>query len=199
MEWHRARIPVQAMTQDAADPTPQPSTSVQVAALAYAAGFAGRRYMDWTLDDAVQRHVDDQEVDSAGWAAAYEQGLLDRRRAVEGWLERWTTAPADYDVQGTATLAVDGTWRDRPLRRVLVQPMYERYQVDRYASGLYGAWHEDPRETERRLAEEWRQIVTFFDDGRLQPPAGGPAYGTGNPWRYGREHDLVEVVARWAP
>lgn len=143
-----------SMTQVTDSSDRAPSTSVEIAALARAAGLAGRRYMDWAWDDTVQRYVDDHEADSAAWEAAYEQGLLERRRTVEGWLERWTIAPADYDVWGTATLATEGTWHDRPLRRVLVQPMYERYQSDRYASGLYGTWAQDPREVERRLAEE---------------------------------------------
>lgn len=64
----------------------------------------------------------------------------------------------------------------------------------------YGMWNSvGVDRVGRGTAGDWRQIVTFFDDGGLQPPAGGSAYGTGNPWRYGREHDLVEAVARWIP
>lgn len=44
---------------------------------------------------------------------------------------------------------------------------------------------------------EWRQFILFRDDGEMIPPAGGRAYGTGNPWRYGPEHDAVEEAARW--
>lgn len=46
-------------------------------------------------------------------------------------------------------------------------------------------------------AGTWRHVVAFTDDGKLVPPAGGPSYGTGNPWRYGPEHDAVEEAARW--
>lgn len=48
-------------------------------------------------------------------------------------------------------------------------------------------------------AGTWRQIVAFTDDGKLVPPAGGVAYGTGNPWRHGPEHDAVEAILRWQP
>ncbi len=64
----------------------------------------------------------------------------------------------------------------------------------------YGMWNSvGVHRVGRGTTGEWRQIVTFFDDGRLQPPAGGSAYGTGNPWRHGPEHDLVEAVLRWVP
>jgi hypothetical protein len=46
-------------------------------------------------------------------------------------------------------------------------------------------------------AGTWMQIVSFTDDGRLVPPADGPSYGTGNPWRHGPLHDAVEEVLRW--
>lgn len=46
-------------------------------------------------------------------------------------------------------------------------------------------------------AGTWMQVVAFSDDGKLIPPAGGPAFGTGNPWRYGPLHDAVEEVMRW--
>jgi hypothetical protein len=141
------------MTELRVAPSISPSSSAEVAALARAAGLAGRRYMEWTLDDDVQRYADEHEADSEAWAAAYEAGLLERRRTVEGWVERWTTAPADYDTFGTSTLAVEGEWHNRTLRRILVQPAYERYQLDRYGSGLHASWSEDPREAERRLAE----------------------------------------------
>ena len=48
-------------------------------------------------------------------------------------------------------------------------------------------------------AGTWRHIVAFTDDGKLVPPAGGTTYGTGNPWRYGPNHDAVEEAARWRP
>lgn len=48
-------------------------------------------------------------------------------------------------------------------------------------------------------AGTWRQIVVFTDAGKLQPPAGGAAYGTGNPWRGGPEHRAVEEAAQWRP
>lgn len=45
----------------------------------------------------------------------------------------------------------------------------------------------------------WRQAVLFTDEGDLVPPAGGRHFGTGNPWRYGPEHDAVEEVLAWQP
>ena len=48
-------------------------------------------------------------------------------------------------------------------------------------------------------AGTWRHVVMFTNDGKLVPPAGGPSFGTGNPWRYGPEHDAVEKTASWQP
>lgn len=45
-------------------------------------------------------------------------------------------------------------------------------------------------------AGTWRQIVCFTPDGTLIPPAGGPAYGDGNAWRYGAEHDAVVAACK---
>lgn len=83
-------------------------------------------------------------------------------------------------------------------------------RADRLASALRGLGHEAQafrqydqwnsvgvHRVGRGTAGDWRQIVTFLDDGGLQPPAGGPAYGTGNPWRHGPEHDAVEEVMGW--
>ena len=129
-------------------------TNADIAALARAAGLAGRGWMDWTSDDVVQDYVMEHGADSEAWEAAYAGGLLERRRTIEGWIEHWTTAPADYDAFGTTTLAIEGDWRGRLLRRVLVHPHHDCYQVDRYGSGLHGAWDEDPREIDRRIADQ---------------------------------------------
>ena len=45
-------------------------------------------------------------------------------------------------------------------------------------------------------AGTWRHIVSFTDDGKLVPFAGG---GHGNPWRGGPAHNAVEEAARWRP
>lgn len=102
---------------------------------------------------------------------------------------------------------------EREVKKVLSIPPLSNLgmaRAERLAQGLralgheaqafrqYGMWN-SVGVHRRAPAGDWRQIVTFLDDGRLQPPAGGPAYGTGNPWRYGPEHDLVEEVARWVP
>lgn len=133
-----------------------PSTSAEIAALARAAGLVGRQWSSWCCDDVVQDYVDahDADADVDVWQAAYTEGDLERRRTIEGWIERWTTAPADYDWFGTTTLAVEGEWRGRELRRVLMHPQYATGQIDRYGSGLHGAWNEDPREVDRRIAEQ---------------------------------------------
>lgn len=167
-------------TSSTRPPDRVPSTSAEIADLARAAGLAGRRYMDWTLDEVVQCYADDHDVDSRACERAYEQGLLERRRTVEGWLERWTIAPTDYDVWGTATIAVVGTWHERPLRHILVQPIYERYQADRYASGLYGSWSEDPREVGRRLTEEAARERSLLEQ-RAADRAAGLAWLAGIP------------------
>jgi hypothetical protein len=131
--------------------------TTNITALARAAGLAGRDWMAWTFDDAVQLYVDEHGSDAGfdserdAWEAAYADGLMERRRTVEGWIERWTTAPAAYDCFGTMELATEGEWHGRVLRRVLMHPEHATYQSDRYASGLHGTSDRDPREIDREI------------------------------------------------
>lgn len=139
---------------DRARMTTPPMTTTDIAALAREAGLAGRDWNSWCCDDVVQSYVDEHGADADAWEAAYAEGEMERRRTIEGWIERWTTAPVDYDSFGTTTVAVEGEWRKRTLRRVLMHPHHASYQADRYGSGLHGTWDEDPREADRRFAEQ---------------------------------------------
>jgi hypothetical protein len=86
--------------------------------------------------------------------AAWREGRQAHRIA-NGWLVRWTTASEDYDQFGTETVEhCDGDYHGKKLRKVLLCPDYADYQAGRYGSGLHGCWDEDPREQERRWAEE---------------------------------------------
>jgi hypothetical protein len=129
-------------------------TNVDIADLARAAGLAGRQWNSWCCDDVVQSYVDDHDVDANAWEAAYAEGVMERRRTIEGWIERWTTAPVAYDWFGTTTLAIEGDWHGRVLRRVLMHPQYATGQIDRYASGLHGTSEGDPREIDREIARK---------------------------------------------
>src|SRR5574342_472977 len=106
-------------------------SGAEIESLARAAGQAGRDWSSWCCDDVVQDYADTHGADADAWRAAYDAGLLDRRRTVEGWIERWTTAPAVYDWFGTVTLSVEGQWRGRDLRRVLMHPQYAAREIDR--------------------------------------------------------------------
>jgi hypothetical protein len=130
------------------------TTNTEITALARAAGLAGRDWMAWTCDDVVQDYVMDHGADSDAWEAAYAEGVLERRRTIEGWIERWTTAPVAYDWFGTTTVAIEGEWHGRELRRVLMHPKQAEGQIGRYASGLHGTSESDPREIDREIARK---------------------------------------------
>ena len=126
--------------------------------LAREAGAAGRSYTEWSMSDEVFAAV--ELLDEAGVrfdTRAYESAWREGRRAFRhggGWVARWTTAPADYDLFGTETVEESGEWGGKKLRKVLIDPAHLDYQEGRYGSVLHGSWEEDPREQDRRRAEE---------------------------------------------
>lgn len=127
--------------------------------LAREAGRAGVCWTDFTFRDDVQTEIDATENISAAEdaisaaQAAWEEGNREHRIA-SGWVVCFTTAPADYDTFGTETLAIEGEWKGRELRKVLMHPHHADYQRDRYGSGLHASWPDDPRVEEARLAEQ---------------------------------------------
>lgn len=145
---------------------PQLTPDVEVASpdlaqLARATGAAGRSWAHFQCEDAVQDFVDthgasDAQVDA--WRAAFDAGVVDHL-AAQGWVSRWTTAPADYDSFGATTAESCGDWRGEPLRRILCHPRHAAYQASRNGSGNYSTWDADPRVEERESAqrrERWR-------------------------------------------
>jgi hypothetical protein len=134
------------------------TTQVDLERLAREAGKAGASYAEWTsTDEAFEaiRAADDAgvRIDARAIEAAYREGRREHR-LTGGWRSLWTTAPADYDQFGTETVEGPLDWDRKQLRRVVVDPVHYGYQTARYASGLHGSWEEDPRELERRWAEE---------------------------------------------
>jgi hypothetical protein len=129
-------------------------TSADLPALARAAGLAGEEWFAWTGSDAVQAIVNaSDDVHAEPIEAAFNDGVRERRLTVDGWRVAWTTAPEDYDTYGTETIEVCGPYHGKTLRKVLVDPRRATYQFDRYGSGLHPTWDEDPRETDRKIAE----------------------------------------------
>jgi hypothetical protein len=124
-------------------------------AMARAAGLAGQEWMRWTGSDEVQAIVDacEKHFETDTLEAAYCDGRRERRITVDGWRVLWTTAPADYDGFGTETIAIDGEWYGKPLRRIVVDPDYVNYQTARNDSGLHPTWEEDPRIAEAKAKE----------------------------------------------
>lgn len=129
---------------------------------ARAAGAAGLSYNDWASDDATYELVmrldaetDRKNAPSRGelqsWEAAFREGRRESRAAT--WVSIWTTASEDYDQFGTETAEGPFPWEGKQLRRVLVDPSYDAHQCARYGSGSGGAWEEDPRVTDARIAE----------------------------------------------
>lgn len=117
------------------------------------AGEKGQSWQDFTYDlceevAALGGEFDVDEIDRA-WCEGHRKHLI-----ASGWIIRWTTAPADYDQFGTGTIEDCGEYRGKKLRSVLLDPNYADYQIGRYGSGLHGTWEEDPREQDRRRAEE---------------------------------------------
>lgn len=136
-------------------------TTQDITTLARIAGAAGRSWADWTCDDVVQDFVcehDGPDSDIDAWRAAFDAGEVEYR-AAQGWVSRWTTAPADYDCFGTTTAELCGDWQGKPLRRILCHPHHVDYQEGRNGSGMHPTWSEDPRIEEREAAERrerWR-------------------------------------------
>lgn len=152
-------------------------TNQEIAGLARTAGRTGREWMDWTCDDAVQAYVDEHDhADTEAWETAYFAGVIERRRVDEGWLERWTTAPASYDSFGSMTLeTIAEPWHGRQLRRVLIHPHHVGYHEARYGSGLHGTWEENPRLEEQRWAEQ-RELEQAERDRRAVVRVAGLAW-----------------------
>ena len=123
-------------------------------AMAREAGRAGESYSRWTASDAVQDLVFavDCDVDTAPIEAAFAEGAREWRIA-NGWRVMWTTAPSDYDGFGTETIAIDGEWYGKPLRRILIDPHYVTYQSNRNGSGNHRTWEIDPRIEEAQARE----------------------------------------------
>lgn len=124
---------------------------------ARAAGAAGLAYSEWASSDATFALVERADgetrkgVDTGPCEAAFAEGRSEHR--AKSWRSVWTTAPADYDQRGTETAEGPFSWEGRQLRRVLVEPDFYPYQTARYASGMGGAWEEDPRVGDARIAE----------------------------------------------
>lgn len=131
------------------------NTQEKLQAMAHAAGLSGQDWMRWTSSDEVQALVDacDAHLETDTLEASYCDGRRERRITVDGWRVLWTTAPADYDGFGTETIAIDGEWYGKPLRRIVVNPDYVTYQSDRNGSGLHPTWEEDPRIAEAKAKE----------------------------------------------
>lgn len=130
-------------------------TTDDIATLARAAGAAGRSWGQFCCDDAVQDYVNEHggsDVDLDAWRAAFNAGEVEHL-AGQGWVSRWTTAPADYDVFGTTTAELCGDWRGKPLRRILCHPHHAGYQAGRNSSGMHPTFDVDPRVEEREAAE----------------------------------------------
>lgn len=131
--------------------------AIGILAHARAAGASGRTWGDYTCnDEELAAYCEDHAFDTDAIAAAFEQGRLEHKART--WVTRWTTAPVEYDGMGTEDLGPAGEWRGKPLRRVLIEPRSLTWQVDRYASGLHGAWEEDPNTAdarEREKRERW--------------------------------------------
>lgn len=154
------------------------------------------------LEDASLSVLSEDEIEAA-------MGAAGRRRGSRTSVASPASPGIPQEAKGKSTAEIE-----REVEGVLSGqiPTLGMARAERLAEGLrslgheaeafrqYGTWNSvGVDRVGRGIAGIWRQIITFFDDGRLQPPAGGPAYGTGNPWRHGREHDLVETVARWTP
>jgi hypothetical protein len=130
---------------------------------ARAAGAAGETWYQFQVDDALQRWID--EVGRDGYdsgirhiEAAFEAGAAEQRK-LNGWVERFTTAPADYDTFGTLHLRDAGDWNGKALRVVIIDPVHLNFQEMRYGSGLHGSWVEDPREVERARKEAFTRRI----------------------------------------
>jgi hypothetical protein len=127
--------------------------------LAEAYGEDGRGWTDFTFANEVTQYVDSYGAGdvNAGLAAlqgAHRRGEI-RHLEARGWVRRWTTAPADYDTFHTTTIATEEQpWLGKYLRLVLIDPIHETYQCDRYGSGLHGSWAKNPREEHERFAAE---------------------------------------------
>jgi len=151
-------------------------TTADALAFARAAGRAGRSWMDLAADPDLgaycEAHI--ETFDTAAIETAWTAGRRERRTA-GGWVTLWTTAPADYDSFQTETLEACGSWRGRELRRVLVDPRYVTYHRDRYASGLYGSWTEDPRLAEIEVAAR-RERLRLDDERRAARRVEGLAW-----------------------
>jgi hypothetical protein len=113
-------------------------------ALGYNVGRAGKSLVDaeWAFSEALDDDFDgDVEVLCEAVRAGYDAGWLDLR-ATE-WEQRYTTAPESYDGFGTVTVEVVGSFLEKPVRRVAIDPAHVQWQHDRYFSGIYTCWTEE--------------------------------------------------------
>ena len=130
-------------------------TPDQLVVAAREAGERGEGWMDFAASDAIQDAANAGVFDteqSAVLEAAFHEGVNLWRRA-QGWVERWTTAPKDYDFYGVEESRVEGEWRGKVLRRMLIEPKFVDSYEMRCGSGLHPVWSEDPRVGEREIEE----------------------------------------------
>ena len=119
---------------------------------ARAAGAAGQDWNRWIMSDEVQDVIMTRDF-GPNAQEAIEQAFTEGRRAKLSETGRiiYTTAPKDYDGGGAVELAVIGDFFGKPLRKIVVEPDDYQWQANRYGSGTYGVWDQDPIEEDRRV------------------------------------------------
>jgi len=124
---------------------------------ARAAGLAGKSWHDWVMSDEVQDVIAAKEHFSRADQDAIEKAFNEGRREVSIARGRivWTTAPSDYDMADATELEIVGDYFGKPLRKVAIDPEGYRDQTNRYASGTYGVWDNDPIEEDRLAREKY--------------------------------------------
>lgn len=148
------------------------------------------------LEDAALSVMSEDEVDAAIARAAGKKVPITASPATP---EKRKTPAAQLDREIAEVLAAPklnlGKERAKHLAAAL-----RRLGHEAEAFRQYGQW--EAVGVDRlgpHTAGTWRHIVAFTDAGDLVPPAGGRHHGTGNPWRYGPEHDAVEEAVAWQP
>lgn len=146
----------------------------QIEAAAREAGASGVDYNDFTSRDDVMDAAAAFDavggLDTTRIQTAYREGRREHR-AANGWVFAWTTAPETYDQFGTETVETH-VWGEKTLRRVLAHPRHATCQFDRYWSGGYSAWDEDPRVTEARIRETIARENAEREEARVRREAG---------------------------
>jgi hypothetical protein len=123
---------------------------------ARAAGAAGQDWNRWIMSDEVQDAIMAAPDFNTPEQEAIEQAFTEGRReklAATGRI-MYTTAPKDYDSGSAVELAVMGDFFGKPLRKIVVEPDDYQWQANRYGSGTYGVWDQDPIEEDRHAREK---------------------------------------------